>query len=73
MQARFKPRLKASKEEKAWEKISRRELQAAVGRPLDDKEVRALKRARKDGNYHETLLTSRSRASTTNTDEPFPR
>jgi len=56
MQARFKPRLKASKEEKALAKISRRELEEAVGRRLEDDEVRLLKRARREGNYHETLL-----------------
>lgn len=56
MQARFKPCLKASREEKALAKISRRELEDAVGRRLDEDEVRLLKRARKEGNYHETLL-----------------
>jgi len=56
MQARFKPRIRASKEEKAREKISRRELEEAAGRRLDDDEVRLLKRARREGNYHEKLL-----------------
>ncbi|KAJ4165188.1 hypothetical protein LMH87_006831 [Akanthomyces muscarius] len=56
MQARFKPRLRASKEEKALAKISRRELEEAVGRRLEDDEVKKLKRARREGNYHETLL-----------------
>ncbi|KAI7779820.1 hypothetical protein LA080_000318 [Diaporthe eres] len=56
MQARFKPRLKASKEEKAREKISRRELEEAAGRRLDEDEVRVLKRARREGDYHERLL-----------------
>lgn len=56
MQARFKPRLRATKEEKAREKISRRELEAAVGRRLDEDEVRLLKRARREGDYHERLL-----------------
>ncbi|KGQ06233.1 hypothetical protein BBAD15_g8463 [Beauveria bassiana D1-5] len=56
MQARFKPKLKASKEEKALAKISRRELENAVGRRLNDDEVKKLKRARREGNYHETLL-----------------
>ena len=56
MQARFKPRIKASKEEKALAKISRRELEEAAGRRLDDDEVKRLKRARREGNYHETLL-----------------
>lgn len=59
MQARFKPRLKANKEQKAKEKISRRELEAAVGRKLEDDEVKRLKRARKDGTYHEEILDVR--------------
>jgi protein FRG1 len=56
MQARFKPKLKASKEEKAREKISRKELEVAVGRKLEDGEVRKLKKARREGDYHEALL-----------------
>jgi len=59
MQARFKPRLKANKEMKAKEKVSRRELEAAVGRKLDDDEVKRLKRARRDGTYHEEVLDVR--------------
>ncbi|KUI70548.1 Protein frg1 [Cytospora mali] len=56
MQARFKPRLKANKEEKAREKISRKELEEAVGRRLEEEEVRMLKKARREGDYHEKLL-----------------
>ncbi|KAL8923818.1 MAG: hypothetical protein Q9208_004379 [Pyrenodesmia sp. 3 TL-2023] len=56
MQARFKPKLKASKELKAKGKISRKELEDAVGRRLDDDEVRKLKKARAEGDYHEALL-----------------
>jgi protein FRG1 len=56
MQARFKPRHKQSKEERALAKISRRELEEAVGRRLDEDEVRLLKKARRQGNYHEALL-----------------
>ncbi|KAK4151084.1 FRG1-like family-domain-containing protein [Chaetomidium leptoderma] len=56
MQARFKPRLKASREERAREKISRRELEEAAGRRLEEDEVKTLKRARREGNYHEALL-----------------
>ena len=59
MQARFKPRLKANKELRAKEKISRRELEATVGRKLEDDEVKRLKRARKDGTYHEEILDVR--------------
>ncbi|KAF3764403.1 actin-crosslinking protein [Cryphonectria parasitica EP155] len=56
MQARFKPRLRASKEEKAREKISRKELEEAVGRRLEEDEVKMLKKARREGDYHERLL-----------------
>ncbi|ROV93310.1 hypothetical protein VSDG_06861 [Cytospora chrysosperma] len=56
MQARFKPRIKANKEEKAREKISRKELEEAVGRRLEEDEVRMLKKARREGDYHERLL-----------------
>lgn len=56
MQARFKPRLKAVKEERALAKISRRELEEAAGRRLTEDEVKVLKRARKEGDYYERLL-----------------
>lgn len=56
MQARFKPTFKASKEEKVREKISRAQLESEVGRRLGDDEVKKLKRARKEGTYHEALL-----------------
>jgi protein FRG1 len=56
MQARFKPKLQASRESKAREKISRKELEDAVGRRLEEDEVKRLKRARRDGSYHEALL-----------------
>ncbi|EPQ64231.1 Bgt-4570 [Blumeria graminis f. sp. tritici] len=56
MQARFKPKYKITKKEKAREKISRKEIEEAVGRRLDDDEIRKLKRARKEGSYHEALL-----------------
>lgn len=59
MQARFKPRLKANKELKAREKISRKELEEVVGRRLDDDEVGRLKKARREGDYHETILDVR--------------
>ena len=62
MQARFKPRVKASREEKAREKISRRELEAAAGRRLDEDEVRRLKRARREGDYHEQLLMLKTKS-----------
>jgi protein FRG1 len=59
MQARFKPHLKASKESKAREKVSRKELEAAVGRRLEEHEVKRLKKARREGNYHEEVLDVR--------------
>ena len=59
MQARFKPRLQQNKETKAKEKVSRQELEQAVGRRLGDEEVKRLKRARKNGTYHEEILDVR--------------
>lgn len=56
MQARFKPKHKVEKAEKVRSKISRKELEEEVGRKLDDYEAKKLKRARKDGTYHEALL-----------------
>ncbi|KAI7170239.1 hypothetical protein D0869_11943 [Hortaea werneckii] len=56
MQARFKPKHKVEKAEKVRSKISRKELEEEVGRRLDDEEVRKLKRARREGNYHEAML-----------------
>lgn len=56
MQARFKPRLRTSKEEREKSRISRRELEDAAGRRLDEDEVRMLKRAKREGDYHERLL-----------------
>lgn len=59
MQARFKPKMKASKELKAKEKISRKELEEVVGRRLEDDEVKRLKKARAQGDYHEAILDVR--------------
>ena len=59
MQARFKPRLRANKAERAREKISRKELEALVGRRLEDGEVRTLKRARREGDFHERVLDAK--------------
>lgn len=59
MQARFKPRIKATKESKAMEKISRKELEGIVGRKLEDGDVRRLRRARREGNFHEEVLDVR--------------
>ncbi|KAI9748597.1 MAG: hypothetical protein M4579_007180 [Chaenotheca gracillima] len=59
MQARFKPRLKANKEEKAREKISRKELEDVVGRRLEEGEIKKLKKARREGTYHEAILDVR--------------
>ncbi|EXJ73198.1 uncharacterized protein A1O5_02958 [Cladophialophora psammophila CBS 110553] len=59
MQARFKPRIQQTKETKAREKVSRRELEQAVGRRLEDDEVKRLKRAKKEGNFYEEVLDVR--------------
>lgn len=59
MQARFKPRIKANKESKAMEKISQKELEGIVGRRLEDSDVRRLRRARREGNFHEEVLDVR--------------
>ena len=61
MQARFKPRLIANKESKSREKISRKELEVVVGRRLTENEVRRLKKARVQGDYHEAILDARVR------------
>jgi protein FRG1 len=63
MQARFKPKLKASKEEKAQAKISRKELEDIIGRRLEDDEVRKLKKAKREGNFHETALDMKVKSS----------
>lgn len=61
MQARFKPKLKKDKEQKIKEKISKKELEEAAGRPLDEDEVRRLKKARIQGDYHEAMLDLRAK------------
>ncbi|RAH49041.1 uncharacterized protein BO95DRAFT_406983 [Aspergillus brunneoviolaceus CBS 621.78] len=61
MQARFKPKIKASKEVKAREKVSRKELEGIVGRRLEEDEVRRLRKARREGDFHEVVLDVRVR------------
>ncbi|KAL9593123.1 MAG: hypothetical protein Q9219_007671 [cf. Caloplaca sp. 3 TL-2023] len=61
MQACFKPKLKASKELKDKGRISRKELEKAVGRKLEEGQVRKLKKARKEGDYHEAILDLRQK------------
>ncbi|KAF2707289.1 actin-crosslinking protein [Pleomassaria siparia CBS 279.74] len=63
MQARFKPKLRANKEEKAKEKISKKELEELIGRKLEDDEVRKLKKARREGNFHEIALDFKVKTS----------
>ncbi|KAI4616621.1 uncharacterized protein J4E88_008917 [Alternaria novae-zelandiae] len=63
MQARFKPRNKASKEEKANVKISRKELEDQIGRRLNDAEVKKLRKSRVEGNFHETALDMKVKSS----------
>jgi protein FRG1 len=63
MQARFKPRNKASKEEKAKEKISKKELEEIIGRRLEDDEVKKLRKARRENNFHEVALDMKVKSS----------
>ncbi|KAF2033034.1 actin-crosslinking protein [Setomelanomma holmii] len=63
MQARFKPRLRVSKEEKAFEKISKKELEDLIGRRLDEDEVKRLRKSRREGNFHETALNMKVKSS----------
>ena len=59
MQSRFKPQLKANRELKEKEKVSRKQLEEAIGRRLDEDEVRRLKKARREGGWHEAVLDAR--------------
>ncbi|KAJ9650641.1 hypothetical protein H2198_010063 [Neophaeococcomyces mojaviensis] len=62
MQVRFKPQTQAAKEAaRVKEKISRQELESAAGRTLTDEEARRLKRAKRDGSYHEAILDVRAK------------
>lgn len=61
MQSRFLPTVKAAKVEKAYEKISRSQMEKDAGRKLDDEEAKRLKRARKEGGYNEAMLDVRQR------------
>ncbi|KAL7780219.1 hypothetical protein CFE70_010241 [Pyrenophora teres f. teres 0-1] len=63
MQARFKPRFKANKEERANLKISRKELEDQIGRRLNDAEVKKLRKAKVQGNFHETALDMKVKSS----------
>jgi protein FRG1 len=63
MQARFKPKNRVAKEEKAHQKISKKELEEVIGRKLDDEEVRKLKRARREGDFHEVALNMKVKGS----------
>ena len=63
MQARFKPHLKIAKEDKAREKVSRKELQDLIGRSLNEDEVKKLRKARREGNFHEVSLDMKVKSS----------
>ncbi|KAF2680953.1 actin-crosslinking protein [Lentithecium fluviatile CBS 122367] len=63
MQARFKPKNKVAKEEKAHQKISKKELEEIIGRRLEDDEVRRLKKARREGDFHEVALDLKVKGS----------
>lgn len=63
MQARFKPKNKDEKAEKVRAKISRKELEEQAGRRLDDDEVKMLKKARREGDFHEAMLDIKVKGS----------
>lgn len=63
MQARFKPRNKASKEEKSYQKISKKELEDLIGRKLNDDEVKKLRKARRENDFHEVAMEMRAKSS----------
>lgn len=62
MQARFKPRNKVAKEEKALEKISKKELEDIIGRKLNEEEIKKLRKARREGNFGEVSLGLKSKS-----------
>lgn len=62
MQSRFLPQTpetRASAESK--QKVTRQELERAAGRALTDEEVKRLKRAKKEGGFHEEILDVRAK------------
>ncbi|GAM91589.1 hypothetical protein ANO11243_096410 [Dothideomycetidae sp. 11243] len=61
MQSRFKPVLAKAKADRTYAKISRSQMEKDAGRPLDDDEAVRLKRARKEGTYHEEMLGVRAK------------
>lgn len=62
MQSRFRPKTAASKEAaRAKEKISRQQLESDAGRKLTDEEAKRLKRARREGDYQESILDVRAK------------
>ncbi|KAF2638468.1 actin-crosslinking protein [Massarina eburnea CBS 473.64] len=63
MQARFKPRHKVAKEEKALQNVSKKELEEMIGRILSDAEVKTLRKARRAGNFHEVSLDMKVKGS----------
>lgn len=63
MQARFKPRNRTSKEVKANERISKKELEDIIGRKLNDDEVKKLRKARRENDFHEVAMDMRSKSS----------
>jgi protein FRG1 len=63
MQARFKPKNRVEKAEKAHQKISKMELEELIGRKLDDGEVKRLRKARREGDFHEVALELKVKTS----------
>ncbi|KAL7271248.1 hypothetical protein RUND412_006016 [Rhizina undulata] len=56
LQARNKKRAKGAPAERVKDKITRKELEEQAGVKLDDDQVKALKKARREGRYNEALL-----------------
>jgi protein FRG1 len=63
MQARFKPRNKANKEEKDHQRVSKKELEDLIGKKLSDDEVKKLRKARREQNFNEVALEMRAKSS----------
>lgn len=63
MQTRFRPQSHAVREAaRVKEKISRQELENAAGRTLTDEEAKRLKKAKREGTYHEAILDVRAKS-----------
>lgn len=59
VQRRNKKKKKGGSEGRAKDRVSRKELEELAGVKLDDDQVKALRKARKEGGFHEALLDIR--------------